>query len=65
MTFQKQHSGFSKAEEAERRNVKLELNCLTKEELLKVKEVTENMGKKIAMKTGNTGHGNILQLLEK
>lgn len=46
MTFQKQHSGFSKAEEAERRNVKLELNCLTKEELLKVKEVTENMGKK-------------------
>ena len=46
MTFQKQHSGFSKAEEAERRNVKLELNCLTKEELLKVKEVTENMRKK-------------------
>lgn len=46
MTFQKQHSGFSKAEEAERRNVRLELNCLTKEELLKVKEVTENMGKK-------------------
>lgn len=46
MTFQKQHSGFSKAEEAERRNVKLELNCLTEEELLKVKEVTENMGKK-------------------